>query len=169
MKRIIATAAAAATLLAAAAPAMAGTSVTPAPSTFTLSGTVTVSQSVTLNCNLSLNVSVDSAGNAKITGGGLSAGDTLCPSVVLSNFDWPISATAPATPGPATQLTIANFRATALSGRCAGNLVVSWNNTTKVATIATTVPGTNLIGQSKPCSITGTLRPSNNSVSINVT
>ena len=168
MKRIIASLAAIAAITAG-APAVAGTVVTPKPSTFTLNGSVTVSQSVTLSCNLSLNVSVDSAGNAKITGGGLSAGDALCPSVILSNFDWPITATAPSSAGPATQLGIANFRATAISGRCQGTLNVAWNNTTKTATINTSVPGTNLLGQSRPCSITGTLTSSNPNVSINVT
>ncbi|NIJ27969.1 hypothetical protein [Brevundimonas terrae] len=121
-----------------------------------------------LTCNLSLNVSVDSAGNAKITGGSLSAGNALCPSVVLTNFDWPISATAPSSPGAATQLAIANFKANTLTGNCAGTLTVAWNNSTKQATVASTVSGTSL-GMSKPCTINGVLSSSNSSVSINVT
>ncbi|WP_312813995.1 hypothetical protein [Brevundimonas sp.] len=170
MKRIIASLAAIA-MMAGAAPAFAGTIVTPSPSTFTLTGAVTVSQSVTLNCMLTLNVAVDAAGNANITGGSLAPNSSaLCSSVILANFNWPISATAPTSPSgaAATQLSIANFRANTLTGNCAGTLVVAWDNTNKEATVNSTVPGTSL-GASKACVIAGKLKSSNPSVSINIT
>lgn len=167
MKRIIASLAAVA-MLAGAAPALAGpVNVTPKPTTFTLSGAVTVSQSVTLNCNLSLNVSVDASNNITITGGALTAGDSLCPSVVLTNFNWPTTVTAPAASGtgPATQLAVANFRANTLTGNCQGTLTVAWNNTTKQATINSTVPGTSVFAP-KACTIQGVLNSSNPNISI---
>jgi len=167
MKRIVSSLAAIA-MLAGAAPALAGpVNVTPKPTTFTLSGVVQVSQSVNLTCNLSLNVSVDASNNMNITSGSLSGGDALCPSVVLTNFSWPTTVTAPAASasGPATQLAVANFRANTLTGNCQGTLTVAWNNTTKKATINSTVPGTSLFA-SRPCTITGVLDSSNSSISI---
>ena len=167
MKRIATTLAAIA-MLAGAAPALAGpVNVTPKPTTFTLSGAVQVSQSVNLNCNLTLNVSVDASNNMNITSGALTAGDALCPSVVLTNFNWPTTVSAPnaSGTGPATQLAVANFRATTLTGNCQGTLTVAWNNTTRQATINSTVPGTSLFA-SRPCTITGVLNSSSSTISI---
>ncbi|MBI1683646.1 protein activator of alkane oxidation PraB [Caulobacter hibisci] len=127
--------------------------ITPNPTSFTLTGTLTLSQSTTVTCNVSLTGSVPAGGgSATITSGSFSGGSWQCGTLVFpTGFPWGITLNG------GTSITVVGIGATSILGSCSGNITTSWVNGSpgKVTFTGATIPGS-----PNSCTITGTLNSS---------
>lgn len=124
------------------------------PFTFAdVNGPITVQIVYTFSCRVNGDGAVDAAGNATVTSLALSGGSLgLCGAITFTGMPYTVSGTSPGT------VTIHGVTVTGISGRCAGDLTGSYNQSTGIITfLDARLPSTSGV---TPCRIYGKVKVS---------